>query len=131
MLILSQLDNTTGFLAQLQQCSRNRNIIDSDLLPPRGHALATGTRGGQRRGSDGARGNGNRKGGPALATDACGDDTQNGDVRGPPAQGKVTLYGTDTVAGAAANDAERCHEQGTNKRGATRQPTKQEGATKG
>ncbi len=68
---------------------------------------------------DGARGDGNSEGGPALATDACGDDTQNGDVLGPPAQGKVTLYGTDTVGGAAANDAERCHEQGINKRGAT------------
>ncbi len=49
-LILSQLANTTGFSAQLQQCSRNTNIIDSDSLPPRGHALAKGTRGGQRRG---------------------------------------------------------------------------------
>jgi hypothetical protein len=50
VLILSQLANTTGFLAQLQHCSRNKNIIDSDSLPPRGQALATGTRGGQRRG---------------------------------------------------------------------------------
>ena len=72
-------------------------------------ALATDAR-------DGARGDGNSEGGPALATDACGDDTRNGDVRGPPALGKVTSYGSDTAAGAAANNAKRCHEQGINKR---------------
>ncbi len=66
-------------------------------------ALATDAR-------DGACGDGNSEGGPALATDARGNNTQNGDVRGPPALGKVTSYGTDTAAGAAANDAERCHE---------------------
>ena len=72
-------------------------------------ALATDAR-------DGTRGDGNSEGGPALATDAHGDDTRNGDVRGPPALGKVTSYGTDTAAGAAANDAKRCHERGINKR---------------
>ena len=76
---------------------------------------------------DGARGDGNSEGGPALAMDARSNDTRNGDVRGPPAQGKVTSYGTDTAAGAAANDAECCHERGINKRGATQQPTEREG----
>ncbi len=65
---------------------------------------------------DGAHGNGNSKGGPALVTDARGKDTQNGNVWGPPALGKVMSYGTGTAAGAAANDAECCHEQGINKR---------------
>ena len=59
---------------------------------------------------DGARGDGNSEGGPALATDAHRDNNGNGDVRGPPALGKVTTYGTDTAAGAAANDAEHCHD---------------------
>ncbi len=63
-----------------------------------------------------AKGNGNSEGGPALATEAHGDDTRNGNVRGPPALGKVMWYGIDTAAGAVANDAERCHEHGINKR---------------
>ena len=63
-----------------------------------------------------AHGNGNSEVGPALATDTRRNDTRKGDVRGPTALGKVTLYGTDTAAGAASDNAERCHGQGINKR---------------
>ncbi len=64
----------------------------------------------------GAHSNGNSKGGPTLATDGHHNNNEKGDVRGPPTLGKVTLYGTDTAAGAAADNAECCHERGINKR---------------
>ena len=101
------------------------NIIHSDSLPPRGHALATGAHSKGNGGGDpalatdvheGNRGNGNSKGGPVLATDAHRNNNGNGDVRGPPALGKVMSYGTDTAAGAATDDAKCCHKQGINKR---------------
>ena len=76
-------------------------------------ALAMDTR-------EGARGNGNSEGGPTLATHMRHADNGNGNVRGPPALGEVTSYGTDTVTRAAADNAERCHEQGINKRRRTR-----------
>ena len=64
----------------------------------------------------GAHGDGNSEGGPALATDASHDDNRNNDVRGPPPLGTVTSYRMDTAAGAAADNAKRCHKRGINKR---------------
>ena len=65
---------------------------------------------------EGARGDGNSKGGPALAADAHRNDNGSGNVWGAPALGKVTSYGMDTAAGAAADNDECCHERGINKR---------------
>jgi len=46
-------------------------------------------------------------------TDAHCEDNGNSYVWGssPPVVGKETFYRTDMVAGAAADDAEHCHEQ--------------------
>jgi hypothetical protein len=46
-------------------------------------------------------------------TDAHCDDNGNSNVWGSsaPVVGKETFYGMDMVAGAAADDAKRCHEQ--------------------
>ena len=49
-------------------------------------------------------------------TDARRNDNRSGYVWGPPALGKVTSYGMDTVVGVAADDTECCHERGINKR---------------
>ncbi len=65
---------------------------------------------------EGARGDGNSERDPALAADARRDDNGSGNVWGPPALGKVTSYGTDMAAGAAADNNERCHKRGINKR---------------
>jgi hypothetical protein len=71
--------------------------------------LATDTR-------EGACGNGKSKEGPALAMDARCDDNRNGNVWWPPALGKVTSYGENTLARAVADSAKRFQEQGINKR---------------
>ena len=62
------------------------NIIHSDLLPPRGHALATGPHDKGNGGGDPMLAtdmckDGNSEGGPALATDALHDDNGNSDAR--------------------------------------------------
>jgi hypothetical protein len=66
----------------------------------------------------GAHDNGNIEGGPVLAMDEHRDYNRNRNVReGPdPALGKETLYGTDTAAGAVADDTGCCHKQECNKR---------------
>ena len=71
--------------------------------------LATDTR-------EGTRGNGNSKGGPALATKEHRDNNGNSDVWGPPALGKVMPYRMDMTVVVAADDAKCCHKQGINKR---------------
>ena len=43
-------------------------------------------------------GDGNSKGGPMLAMDTHRNDIGNGNFWQPPALGKVTLHGTDTLA---------------------------------
>jgi hypothetical protein len=69
-------------------------------------------------GREGACSDGDCEGDPMLAIDTRHVDNKNGDVRGGsvPALGKETLYGTDTAAGAAADDVKCCHKQGCNKR---------------
>ena len=60
-----------------------------------------------------ARGNGNGRGGPTLATNVLRNDSKNSDGQGGPTPDlrKEVSYGMDTAAGAAADEAQRCHEQ--------------------
>ena len=59
---------------------------------------------------EGAHSSDNGRGGPTLVTDACRNDNGNSNVwRGPaPTLGKDSLYGTDIVAGVAADKVECC-----------------------
>ena len=65
---------------------------------------------------EGAHGDGNSKEGPTLVTDGRRKYNGNSNVWWPHALEKVTLYGTDMLVGAAADDAKRCHKQGINRR---------------
>ena len=85
-------------MAQLPRCSWHTNIIHTDTLPPQGHTLVMSACGKGNDGGDpalatdaceGARGNGNSKGGPTLVMDTrCDDNTEMAMFGGLPLWGR-------------------------------------------